>query len=728
MSAVPLATIALVGNPNVGKSTLFNALSGLRQHVGNYPGVTVDLMKGSCTLGERPCEIIDLPGTYSLAARSPDELVCVDFLLGRMPNARTPDAVLCIVDASNLERNLYLVQQVMDLGLPMVLAVNMIDVAAKQQIKIDFAQLEKQTGIPVVPIQANSGIGFAALQETLAKTIGVPVVRQPSPLPAAVQDEVALLQKQLSSNQVVPQFLVLRALMDVGGAAESWLVKNTMPDATTQLVEARARLAAGGFGVPLVEVKARYGWIRERLKTIVSRPTTPVVTTSDRLDRILTHKVYGTLIFLFIMFVVFQSIFVGAEPLMNLIDDATAWCASVVETIIPEGPLQSLVSEGIVSGVGGIIKFLPQILLLFAFIAILEDCGYMARAAFLMDKIMYRCGLSGKSFIPLLSSVACAVPGIMATRVIENRRDRLATILVAPLMSCSARLPVYSMFIGAFLANRGTLVPGLTFFGLYMIGFIAAPLVALVLKRTLLRGAPPVFLLELPNYKRPSLRAILRRMFQAGWAFLRRAGTLILASMILVWAMLYYPTTGTDGTHYPNAMTALKATEQKTDTAEQIAARDAQLNRLRAEWKRQSYLGKIGEGIEPALTPLGWDWKLGVAALASFPAREVIVGTLGILYQTGEPDSDEKVEELSRSIQTDWAQDPVRGKYAIPVALSVMVFFALCCQCSSTLAVIRRETRSWWWPVFTFVYMTVLAYVGAMLTFQIGKLIVNQLS
>jgi ferrous iron transport protein B len=361
-----------------------------------------------------------------------------------------------------------------------------------------------------------------------------------------------------------------------------------------------------------------------------------------------------------------------------------------------------------------VVKFLPQILILFGFIAVLEDCGYMARAAFLMDRLMSRCGLSGKSFIPLLSSVACAIPGIMATRVIENRRDRLATILVAPLMSCSARLPVYGLLIGAFLTEGfAWWVPGLTLFGMYLIGFVVAPVVALLLKRSLLRGAPPLFVMELPAYKRPSLGAVLRRMGYAGGAFLRRAGTFILASMILVWGLLYFPDRDAAG-RYEDRIETLKENGQGTEA-----------NQLKGEWQRNSLLGQAGRALEPVFRPLGWDWRIGMSALASFPAREVIVGTLAIIYDVGEAADEEGEESLRGAIRREWEGDPEHGQYTVATALSVMVFFALCCQCASTLAVIRRETRSWAWPAFTFAYMTALAYLGALATFQLGRVVTD---
>ena len=346
----------------------------------------------------------------------------------------------------------------------------------------------------------------------------------------------------------------------------------------------------------------------------------------------------------------------------------------------------------------------------------------MARAAFLMDKLMSRCGLSGKSFIPMLSSVACAVPGIMATRVIENRRDRLTTILVAPLMSCSARLPVYTLLIAAFLTTGYSWwVPGVSLFAMYMIGLVVAPVVALLLKRTLLRGETPVFVMEMPVYKWPSLRTVLRRVTDSSGAFLRRAGTLILASMIIVWFFLYFPATDNRGQSYDRRIAQLR-TEMKSADEEAQAVRQQEINELYGEWKRQSWLGRTGRAIEPVVKPLGWDWRIGMAAAASFPAREVVVGTLGIIYNLGQADSEQIQEPLGKKLQeATWDDDPGRKVFTVPVALSLMVFFALCCQCASTLVVIRRETNSWRWPAFTFAYMTVLAYVGALLTYQIGS-------
>jgi ferrous iron transport protein B len=655
-------------------------------------------------------EVIDLPGTYSLAARSPDEMVAVDLLLGRRLEHPRPDVIVSVVDASNLDRHLYLTTQLLDLGRPVLLAVNMADVAAAQGVRIDPDVLAKETGLSVVVTEAHRGVGLPQLKDAVVSAAGSePPAGRPH-LPPAVEEEVAGLHAALGG--AVPPVLAGRLLLDVGGHVEKWLVGERGAGLAGQLAAARERLAAAGCPVPACEARARYAWVRGVTAKAVGKPSAKVVTAADRLDRVLTHKLWGTLAFLAVMFVLFQSIFVFAEPVMEAIDAGTAAVAEGVEGLLPAGPVRSLLADGIVKGVGGVVKFLPQILILFGFLAVLEDCGYMARAAFLMDRLMSRCGLSGKSFIPMLSSLACAVPGIMAARVVENRRDRIATVVVAPLMSCSARLPIYYLLIGALLTEGfAWWVPGTVLFGMYLIGFVTAPLVALLLKRTLLRGDPPLFVMELPTYRRPSLRNVVRRMADAGWAFLRRAGTVILASMVLIWAALYFPHTDADGQRYADRIEVVQAAG--TDEGKAEAAR------LRGEWQRNSYLGRVGRSLEPVFAPLGWDWRIGTAALASFPAREVIVGTLAILYEAGDADD----PALEAAVRREWAADPVRGPHAVAVAASVLVFFALCIQCVSTLAVIRRETGGWAWPAFTFVYMTALAYLAALVTFQIGRLL-----
>jgi ferrous iron transport protein B len=743
-------TVVLVGNPNTGKTTLFNALAGMRQHVGNYPGVTVETKKGHLRVGERSFDLVDLPGTYSLAPRSPDEMVAVDLILGQQPGEARPNVVLSIVDASNLERNLYLTTQVLELGLPVVLALNMVDVAERHGLRIDAGRLSKQLGCRVVPIQANKNKGLAELKTALVEAAADPTPIRGPVFPDAFETEVVTLREAL--NNATPPFLARRLLLDVGGYTETRLSAQH-PNLNALLREARQRLAEAACPVPAIEARTRYAWIRETTAGCIERPAKRPVTWTDRIDRVLTHRLWGSLVFFLLMFLVFQSIFTWAKPLMDLIDKGREEVSTLVRLSMAPGPLRGLLADGILRGVGSVVVFLPQIIILFTFIAILEDCGYMARAAFLMDRIMARCGLSGKSFIPMLSSVACAVPGIMATRVIENRRDRLATILTAPLMSCSARLPVYTLLIGAFLTTGyGWWMPGLVMFCMYTLGIVLAPLVALLLKRTLLRGETPVFVMEMPVYKVPSLRTVFRRVTDSAWAFLRRAGTLILATMIIVWALLYFPASMPAGQsyfqvvgtkddqwqkEYASADKELDKVKEELEKAsedekpaleerkqtleEQLKPGDDlkdEVNKLRAEWTEQSLLGHAGHAIEPLVRPLGWDWKIGVAALASFPAREVVVGTLGILYQTGEGvkddvEKDKTDNQLSQALRA--------AGYTVPVALSLMVFFALCCQCASTLVIIRRETNSWRWPAFTFVYMTVLAYVGALIVYQVGS-------
>jgi ferrous iron transport protein B len=742
-------TVALVGNPNTGKSTLFTALAGVRQRIGNYPGVTVEKKIGHLDYHGRRLALVDLPGTYSLAPRSLDEMVAVDVLLGRRGDVAACDAVICIVDASNLERNLYLVSQVLELGLPTVLALNMTDVARDRGITIDAARLQERLGIPVVSVQANKRIGVEELKKAVIEAAGREVGERASPFPAAFQDEVARLEEVMnsastadSSRAAVPKYLVERMLLDTSGYFEAPGVVGANGELRGHLQTARGRLAAAGLPVPAVEATARYDWVGRILERVISRPDVRTETLSDRIDRVLTHRLWGTLAFVVVMFALFSSIFIAAKPLMGLINGGVGAVGDWVESSMKEGAFQSLLVDGIIGGVGGVIVFLPQILILFMFIAILEDCGYMARAAYLMDKLMVRVGLSGKSFIPLLSSFACAIPGIMATRVIENRRDRLTTILIAPLMSCSARLPVYTLLIGAFIpaqAYLGGLLPlqGLVMFAMYLVGIIAAAVVALVLKRTMLRGPTPAFVMELPPYNFPSPRLVLERMIERGWSFIKRAGTLIVAVAIVVWALLYYP-------HNEEAAEKELAA-QKQQLATQIAELppdDAHRQFLESElarfddpeqseqlkigaMQRQSYLGRLGHLIEPVVKPLGWDWRVGSAVMASFPAREVVLGTMGVIYNLGEGaelDSEEGQTQLQTQLHNATWDGSNRPVFTVPMALGLMVFFALCAQCGATLVIIKRETNSWRWPVFTFAYMTALAYLGALATYQIGSL------
>jgi len=586
-----------------------------------------------------------------------------------------------------------------------------------------------------VGMQAHRRLGIAELKTALARAVGRTSPAEESLFPPAFEEEVARLQwifTDEESAQPLPAFLLRRLLLDTSGYLEQRLAGGAGGARSDGLAAARQRLQDAGCPLPAVETTVRYAWVQRVLEGVLTEPTRYGMTVTDRIDRFLTHRWWGLLFFAAVMLIVFQSIFLGALPAMEAIETVTAAVGGWVEARMAEGALRSLLVGGVISGAGGVLAFLPQILVLFFFLGILEDCGYMARAAFLMDKLMSRIGLSGKSCIPMLSCFACSVPGIMAARVIENERDRLATILVSPLLTCSARLPIYALLIAAFIPMQtyfgGLLnLQGLTMAGLYLLGIVAAAAAALTLKKTLLRGQAFPFVMELPSYKWPSLRTVLQRMLQRGWIFLHTAGTLILAVSVLVWASLYYP-------HNPQTVAALQQQRQQLQQQfERLAPGDPhreptekRLRRLVHEidstYQRNSILGTLGRYIEPVVKPLGWDWRIGCAVIASFPAREVVVATLGVMYNVsdeadGDDANDYALKQRMRAATWDGTEEPV---FNVPVSLSILVFFALCAQCAATLAVIRRETNSWRWPAFTFAYMTALAYVGALVTYQVG--------
>jgi len=756
--------IALVGNPNTGKSTLFSLLAGTHQRVGNYPGVTVEKRTGQCEFAGRRFTLTDLPGLYSLSPRSRDELVAVEVLMGRLGDTAPVDAVLSIVDASNLERNLYLLSQVLELGLPTIVALNMTDVAANHGIAVDARRLEERLGVPVIPMQANRGIGRESLLEALGRIDRGTRPPPPECLPKEVGHEVARLAAVLSlpgpagagdepgpahrpggrrrrhrrrgrhCRRPLPEWLVQRVLLDTTGLLQPLVFLERGIDADGELNAARQRLAEAGCPIPGIETTARYDWVRRVLDGVCVRPAKRPTTISDHLDRVLTHRLWGSLIFVLMVMTIFQAVFVVAEPFMNAIDWGAGELGRWTAAGMAEGALRSLLVDGVLGGVGMVLAFLPQIVVLFVFLAVLEDCGYMARAAYLMDGPMARVGLSGKSFIPLLSSFACAVPGIMATRVIENHRDRLTTILVAPLMTCSARLPVFALMIAAFVPHEAYLggllnLQGLTLVALYFLGVGAAVVVARLLKMTILRGDAPPFVMELPAYQWPSPRTVVLRVVERARSFLRIAGTMILAVSILVWAAMYYPhdRSAVEGPVHgqrEKLRAQLQDLPQDDPQRPAISARLTELERtLAAGYRRHSYLGRFGRWIEPVCRPLGWDWRIGAAVIASFPARETVVATLGVIFNVGGDGgtdaSNESSEFATRLRDATW-EESERPLFNVPVALSIMVFYALCAQCAATLAVIRQETNSWRWPVFTFAYMTALAYCGALATYQLG--------
>ena len=681
MTPGPL-TVALLGNPNVGKSTLFTALAGIPTRVGNYPGVTVEEKVGRFTHRGRTVDLVDLPGTYSLAPQSPDERVAVDVLHGRMPGVARPDCILVVADATNLPRNMFLATQALEVGVPVVIALALADVADRKGIRIDVAELSRRLGCPVIRVAPPTGEGVATIRDRVVEATGGP---PPRPLQLAAPEAGAAL-RPAAETEAIARYAAIERLLD--------------------------GVVGGGGAAALVE---------------------------DRIDALLTHRVWGTLIFVGVMLGMFSSIFWLAPPLMDLISTAMDHISAFVASLLPEGAIRSLVVHGILAGVSGSVVFVPQIALLFLFVAILEGCGYLARAAYLMDRLLVGVGLSGKSFIPLLSSFACAIPGIMAARTIENRRDRLLTILVAPLMSCSARLPVYLLLCGAFVPDRAAGLPWLplkaaVLAGLYALGVVVAAVVAWVLSRTAFHGPPQPFVMELPGWRWPRPAVVLERAREAAWSFLQNAGTLIVALSIVLWALMNYPrneqTIDADVAALRMAVgeritAADDDAPDRADLVAQLEALDTPEGLAAARQgaaQRHSFLGRAGQFIEPLVKPLGWDWRIGCAALASFPAREVVLGTLGVIYDLGDvdPGAAEGATALERRLKAARWDGTNRPVFTLPVALSIMVFFALCAQCASTLVVIGRETGSWIWPVVTFSYMTALAWLGAFAIYRIG--------
>lgn len=743
--------IALTGNPNSGKTTLFNALTGLRAKVGNYAGVTVERKEGRLQGAATNIRVLDLPGTYSLSPNSLDEQVSRDVLLARLPELPAPDVIVVVVDAANLQRNLYYATQVIELGHRTILALNMVDVAENLGHAIDTKKLSELLGVPIIAVVASTGQGVPELREQILASLQDRSEIKPRlfcQLPGLFRIEATGLAELLATTyherrlQATAEALLLLS-NEKALASSSTHYPQPIQDAVNA---ARKRLEAAQVDWRGAPIEWRYGRVAEIQQAVTTELAPPGETFSDKLDRILTHKVWGTLIFLAIMALMFQSIFTFASYPMDWLEGGVAWAGEKVGTLIPPGDLHSLLVDGVIAGVGAVVVFLPQILLLFLFIGLLEDTGYMARAAFLMDRLMSKVGLHGKSFIPMLSSFACAIPGIMATRTIESPKDRLVTILVAPLMSCSARLPVYTLLIGATIPDRvlanlnyqldlgftrfnlfGFLgLRGLTMLAMYLLGIVVALLMAWVFKKTILKGETPMLIMELPPYKRPLLRIVLRHMWDRAGLFLKRAGTVILAINIVLWALASFPHSTKVEQAFADRRNALEksftpglATGVSDDTAkaEQLAllAKEEAGEKL-----RHSFAGYLGRAIEPVIAPLGFDWKIGIGLVASFAAREVFVSTMSTVYNVGAGDSDEQTKALTESLREQKRPDgtPV---YTTLTALTLMVFYVFAMQCVSTVAVVRRETNSWKWPFFQWLYMGVLAWVLAFLTYHGGR-------
>lgn len=724
-SATKQPLVAVIGNPNTGKSTLFNRLTGLRQKVANYPGVTVERHTGEIITDQGRILLVDLPGTYSLAAHSPDELIAVDVLLGRQPELPQPDAVLVVVDASNLQRNLFLATQVLELGVPVVVALNMGDVASKKGMSVDANVLAKRLQAAVVPTVGSTGGGVSELKTALWEAVNSgkspDLVFMPELKQAAKRLADQLIEQPGNASAPVASYDLERALIDRGGFSEKRLIEQYGEEIRPRLDQLRVQIA-GNKSLAGLDAQARYRWIGEILQGQDTRGH-ELPGWSEKADRVLGHPLVGVILFVLVMGAVFQAVFSWATPLMNMIDTVTSMTTSAIADVLPEGAIASLLADGVVAGVGSVLIFLPQILILFAFIIFMEDTGYMARAAFMMDRLMRWCGLSGHSFLPMLSSFACAVPGIMGTRVIPDPQDRIATILAAPFMTCSARLPVYALLIAVFIPQQTYVygvvnLQGLVLLGLYFLGTIGGVLTAFILKKTLLRGPTPTFLMELPPYRMPNFTSMLIRLLERGKIFLVRAGTVIFFVAVVVWALAYFPRSDLLEAEFSNQVAALEVAGLDEDRKiELVAELD---NQFAAAQMEQSYLGRLGQAVQPLFNPLGWDWKLSAAVLASFPAREVVIAVLGTTYAVG-ADVDEEDESLRKRIKNATWPDG-RPVLTLSVALGLMVFYAFCLQCAATVATIRRETNSWRWPIFSWLYMTTLGYLGALACVQLGQL------
>jgi len=689
----PASIVLVAGNPNSGKSTIFNALTGARAHVANYPGVTIDRVSATLTTGDRRAiELVDLPGTYSLSARSREEQIAVDSLLGR--GLPSPRAVVVVVDAAALGRALFLAIEVIATGVPVVIALNMSDEAARDGIVIDTARLAAMTGAEVVQTVATRGEGITALKDA----IGRAAAKAPSEAPflerpAALTVDIAELEAAILAERVLERPGAARAWatwlllsLDDGGTDDLAGVPASL---RAQTLAIRKRAAAAGRNVDLEIISSSYQRVDTIVDEVVRRSPDPRRRRTDRIDSVLTHGVYGGAVFALVMLVVFQALFTWSEPAIAFIESVVAGVQGLAASALPAGPLTDLVINGIIAGVGNVVVFVPQIGLLFVFIGLLEDSGYLARVAFVIDRLMRSVGLNGRAFVPMLSGFSCAVPAVMATRTIESRTDRLLTMLVLPLMSCSARLPVYVLITATVFApgaRIGVLSAGaVLLFAMYMLSVVAALTAAAVLRRTVLKGPGATLVLELPPYRLPAPRVLLFNVWQRVRAFLIGAGTVILALTIVLWALLSYP----------------KAT---------AAAAGEQL--------RQSFAGRLGHAIEPAIEPLGFDWRIGVGIIGAFAAREVFVSTLAIVFDIESADGDD--EPLREALRT--ATWPDGRRLMTPLAgVSLMVFFVLACQCMSTIAVVRRESGTWRWPIFMLAYMTMLAYVASLAVYQAGS-------
>ncbi|HZI24639.1 MAG TPA: ferrous iron transport protein B [Chryseolinea sp.] len=696
--------IALVGNPNSGKSSLFNYLTGLNQKIGNFPGVTVEKKSGFCPLPENTlAEIIDLPGTYSIYPRSLDEQIVADVLLDHH-SVTTPDKVVVTVDATNIKRGFLLLSQIIDIGLPTILALNMMDLAAKAGISYDLNLLSKKLGIPVIPINARNGTGLDDLKKAMSKpqsSSELPI----NPIGKELQPPVTELRNHLGidNDYEAYQFLEQPKTLHFLGREKQKIVDD---------IRKKYEFFPGKFqGAETIQ---RYSYIQSLLSEITLKASDHTwKKNSARLDSILLHKVWGYVIFISILFLIFQSIFAWAQVPMDFIDTLFAKLSSYLIAVLPAGPIGSLLAEGVVPGIGGILIFVPQIAILFAFISILEESGYMARVVFMMDKVMRKFGLNGKSVVPLMSGVACAIPAIMATRTIDNWKERTITILVTPLMSCSARLPVFTILIALIVPNQKALgffnLQGLALMAFYLLGFVAAIGSAWVMKLLIRVKERSYLIMELPTYRIPKWSNVGYTIVEKTKAFVFEAGKIILAISIILWVLASYG----PGDKFKNAESMVLEESKNLRLTEEALA-----DRIAAYKLEHSYAGIIGKGLEPIIRPLGYDWKIGIALITSFAAREVFVGTMATIYSIGSV-NDSDTATIQERLRAEINPETGGPRFTPAVGFSLLVFYTFAMQCMSTIAIVYRETKGWKWPLIQVTYMTALAYFSALLVYQV---------
>ncbi|MBU0477056.1 ferrous iron transport protein B [bacterium] len=706
-------TIALAGNPNSGKTTLFNNLTGARQHVGNYPGVTVEKKEGTLKYKDYSINIVDLPGTYSLTAYSMDEIVTRNFVI-----EEKPDVVIDVIDTSNLERNLYLATQFMELGVPLILALNMSDVAKKQGTKIDKNRLAELLGVPIVSTVATKKIGMKELLDEIVSLVeaGTEPEKTIVHYGKEIREELKKLEEILKKDKPLGEKYPLRwlavKLLETDEEIIKKIEESSFSEEILSAVEkSTAHLKSIFNDEPdAIIADRRYGFISGACSEAVSRNYETRHTSSDRIDKVLVNRVLGLPIFLGLMWLVFRFTFKASGPLMGWIESAQEWLGNIFGGLLPSSSaIKSLVVDGIIGGVGSVLIFVPIIFLLFLAMAVLEDSGYMARAAFIMDRLMHKIGLHGRSFIPMLLGFGCNLPAIMATRTIEDRKDRLVTILVNPFISCGARLPVYTLFIGAFFAER---IAGNVLFSLYILGMIVAIVMAKIFRRFLFKGPASPFVMELPPYRIPTVNGLFIHMWERGVVYLKKAGTVIFVGCVLIWFLSNFPWQPRYSKDY-NALI-----EQAQENEGLVSKLE---NEKAFEKMEKSYAGRLGRMISPVFKPLGFDdWKTSVGLIGGFIAKEVVVGTLGTLHSVGEADEESKT--LRQALQNQKRSDGSR-MYNPLVAYSLMVFVLLYMPCVAVIAVIKRETNSWRWPIFTAVYTTAVAWIVAFLIYQGGMLL-----